>query len=77
MMDMFSQINASMAQRQLVYAQYEFERYQKALNNFRAYHGYEPHPAMNMVAIMRDYSVPWRKTTIPRVARRRITLGEP
>ena len=49
----------------------ELARYQNALNNFRAYHGYEPHPAVNMVAILRDYSVPWRKTTIPHVKRRR------
>jgi len=48
-------------------AQYDLDRYNRALNNFRAYNGCEPHPAMNMFAIIREYSVPWRKTKIPRV----------
>lgn len=55
---------------------HEYIMYQKALNNFRAYHGYEPHPAMNMVTILRDYSVPWRKTTIPCVKRRKDGSGD-
>ena len=38
--------------------------------NFRDFHGRDPHPAMNMVAIRRDYDLPWRKSPIPKVARK-------
>ncbi len=56
-------------------AQYQAElmRYQNALKNIRDYHGFDPHPHANMIPILRDYSVPWRKTTIPHAGHRKET----
>ena len=39
------------------------------IKNYKDAHGFEPHPFFNMVALRREYSMPWRKSPIPVVKR--------
>ena len=59
-------IGAVLGQR-ATFTQYEMQQHQQALNNFRAEHGCDPHPAMNMVALIRVYGGIWRKSPFPSV----------
>ena len=42
----------------------------RCLKNFQDYHGYDVDPMEHRVSILRWYSIPWRKSPIPKVQRK-------